>query len=224
MPDLPDLPKTEVAIVALTNDFRTTNRLAKLSRDRKLADAARSYAVFLAGSPKFSHEADGRRPADRIKAAGYEACLTAENLAWMLDSRGFTTNSLAAQMVEGWKNSPGHRKNLLLQHTTETAVAIAKVSGKQKYMAVQLFGRPKRLQYRFEIVNNSGRRVAYTFAEKRLTSEPRTKVQHTACLPGNIAFDRGSGKALTFAAREGARFELSGQRGGFQINQAKMAR
>lgn len=37
-------------------------------------------------------------------------CIVSENIAHQYNSLGFTTEELAEQFVQGWKNSPGHRK------------------------------------------------------------------------------------------------------------------
>lgn len=208
MPVLPDIPKAEIAIVELANAFRATQKLSAVKSDPVLTRAARDFARFLAASTIFSHEADGRRPADRIKAAGYQACSTAENLAWMSDSRGFETRDLATRMVEGWKASPPHRKNLELAHVTETGVAIAKVRGQEKYMAVQLLGRPTSLQYSFQIENLAGRAVDYAAFGKSLKIEPNTMVQHTVCEPGEVTFQLAPGGLLSKPAI--SRFETKG--------------
>lgn len=208
MPITPDLPKAEIAIVEMTNEFRREHKLGPVKAEPALTKAAREYAKFLAASTIFSHEADGRRPADRIKAASYAACTTAENLAWMLDSRGFETRDLASRMVEGWKNSPPHRKNLLLEHVTETGVAIHKVTGAEKYVSVQLFGRPLSLQYQVEVENRAGRKVAYSIGERRLTAEANTLVRHTVCDPGDIVFETKPGGFLSKA--ETQRFHAAG--------------
>jgi hypothetical protein len=215
MPVLPDIPKAEAAIVELANAFRSSAQLQAVKSDPALTRAARDFARFLAASTIFSHEADGRRPADRIKAAGYQACSTAENLAWMSDSRGFETRILATRMVEGWKGSPPHRKNLELPHVTETGVAIAKVRGQDKYMAVQLFGRPASLQYRFQIENLAGRPVDYAAFGKSLKIEPDTMVQHMVCEPGEVTFQLAPGGLFSkpatsrFATKDGYVFRLT---------------
>ena len=79
--DMPDLAKTEVAIIAMTNAFRSENQLQSVRTNTVLATAAKAYAEYLARTGKFAHEADGRQPADRAKAAGYSYCIVAENLA-----------------------------------------------------------------------------------------------------------------------------------------------
>ena len=82
----PDLPAVEVAIVDKTNAFRKAHKLGALRRNAKLDAAARAFARFMARTSEFSHTADGREPAERIKAAGYSYCLVAENLAFHADT------------------------------------------------------------------------------------------------------------------------------------------
>jgi hypothetical protein len=220
MPITPDLPKTEAAIVEMTNAFRRENALSVVKTEGKLAKAARDYARFLAAAPIFSHEADGRRPQDRIKAAGYAPCHTAENLAWMLDSRGFETRDLAYKLVEGWKKSPPHRKNLMLQHVMETGVAVAKVTGAEKYMAVQLFGRPQSMQYTFTIENRAGRMVPYKVGTQKVELKANTLVRHTVCDPVVLELQVGglnaSQKSATtrYAARDGQIYRLTRAKSG----------
>jgi len=220
MPITPDIAKTEAAIIEQTNAFRATARLGALKPDTALAKAAREYARFLAASTVFSHEADGRRPVDRSKAAGYQPCSVAENLAWHFDSRGFETLQLATMNVEGWKSSPSHRKNLLLPHATETGVAIVKARQEPKYYAVQLMGRPASLQYTFEIENGSGREVVYKVAGEENRIAPRMLVRHTACTPAEVTFQIARGGLLTkevvarYDARGGAVFRLRTAKGG----------
>jgi Cysteine-rich secretory protein family len=188
----PDIAKTELAIIELTNVFRAEQKLAPVKSNPALTAAARAYAKFLASSEMFSHTADGRQPQDRVKAAGYEYCRTAENLALNLDSRGFQTAQLARDAVEGWKNSPGHRKNLEAPHVTEIGVGIAKSKTEEKYLSVQLFGRPMSLQYEFKIMNEAGVPVSYRYNGETQTVGPRIIVTHTACDPGEITFVRSS--------------------------------
>jgi uncharacterized protein YkwD len=51
----------------------------------------------------------------RVSAAGYDWGFAAENLG-----AGYSTLDDA---VQGWKTSPGHRKNLLDPHATEIGIA-----------------------------------------------------------------------------------------------------
>jgi hypothetical protein len=186
----PDIAMTELAIIELTNVFRAEQKLAPVKPNPALTAAARAYARFLADSTVFSHTADGRQPAERVKAAGYAYCRTAENLALNLDSRGFVTKQLASDAVEGWKNSPGHRRNMVVPHVTEIGVGVAKSKTDEKYLSVQLFGRPASLQYTFKIMNEASASVSYSYNGEAQTVEPRIVVTHTACDPGEISFDR----------------------------------
>lgn len=209
--DLPDLPKTEAAIVRLTNAFRAENRLQPVQPNAALRRAAQAYADHLARSGQFSHSADGRQPADRARAAGYEPCQVAENLALNVDSRGFRTEELARQAVDGWKNSAGHRRNMLAPSVTEIGIGIAKAPQEPKYISVQLFGRPLALAYRFRIENGTDQAVRYRFQEKEHQIAPRYVVTHTSCQPGTVRFD---GVALpqanaSFTASDGTVYRLT---------------
>ena len=220
MPVLPDIPAAEAIIVQQTNVFRAENKLPAVQSEPALAKAARIYAQFLSATPVFSHEADGRRPVDRIKAAGYQACSSAENLALLGHPNGFETLDLATRMVEGWKNSPGHRKNMLLEHVIETGVAIFKSRREEKYFAVQLFGRPASMQYAFAVENTAGRAVTYTLGADETKIEPRMVVRHSTCLPTVVTFQlKGGGllsKAVTarYEAKGGQVFRLTAAKGG----------
>lgn len=207
----PDLPKVEIVIVEMTNQFRRQNRLSALKRNRTLDEAARSFAAYLARTGKFSHTADGRRPADRTRSAGYKHCRISENLALNVDSRGFRTRQLARGAVDGWKNSPPHRKAMVDPFVTEIGVGVVKAAREHRYLSVQLFGRPRALQYRFTIRNMAATRVGYSHTGRQHELPPRTEVQHTECNPANLRFEqvrtanRRRGRA-EFATRDGDLF------------------
>ena len=162
----PDVPKVELAIIEMTNQFRAEHKLGAVSRNAQLDAAARYFARYLARTGKFAHEADGRKPADRAKAHGYQFCQIAENLALHLDSRGFATRQLAGKAVTGWINSPGHRRNMLRPHVTQIGVAVAKAPFQPKYISVQLFGLPMSARYGYNVFNYSDFKVAYSDGSK----------------------------------------------------------
>lgn len=203
-----DAGQAEIAIVELTNAFRRENGAVELRRAPQLDKAARQYADFLVRSGLFSHEADGRRSPDRIKAAGYGACASAENLASLQRDNGFETRELAVRMVEGWKNSPGHRRNMLMGVATETGVAVVKARAAEKYVSVQLFGRPVSLEYSFKIANESRGKVEYSFGGEKFAVEPRETITHTACAPDDVVFAAGALGTRTGAAAVAARAGL----------------
>lgn len=208
-PITPDLPAAEVEIIALTNAFRAGKKLGGLRPNSALTAAARAYATYLAKNGKFSHTADGHEAGDRVTAAGYAWCGVAENLASQLDSSGFETRALATKSVEGWINSPGHRDNMLAPHMTETGVGIASdpTSPHPKYVTVQLFARPKSLQYEFQISNAAAEPITYSFRGETQEIAAHAGVRYTACDPATLTFDRiGTGAKVRPVA---ARFEAS---------------
>jgi hypothetical protein len=204
---LPDLPQTEAAIIEFTNTFRKTNALQDVRPNAALTAAARAFADYLARTGKFAHEADGRKAEQRAQAQGYSYCLVAENLAWNLNSRGFATQELAREVVEGWKNSPGHRANLLLKDATEVGVAVTRAPNENpKFISVQLFGRPASLKVTFAIQNQSGKAVLYTLGDETELLQPREIATHTDCTPRMLTIDKGNEPPVRFDPRDGDRF------------------
>lgn len=207
MATLPDLPQTEIAILEMTNAFRKESKLGAVRTNAALTAAARAFADYLAKTGKFAHEADGHKPAERAQAQGYRYCLISENLAMNLDSRGFETRALAHQAVEGWKNSPGHRANMLQPAVTEIGVAVARApNADPKFISVQLFGRPEALKVEFRIENKTGAAVGYTLGEKTHALPVRSIVTHASCEPKQLTFDKAGAAAQRFAPRDGDRF------------------
>lgn len=214
----PDLPQTETAIIEMTNTFRKASALQEVKPNTALAAAARAFADYLARAGKFAHDADGRKPEERVLAHGYSYCLVAENLAWNLNSRGFESRQLAGEVVEGWKVSPGHRRNLLLRDATEIGVAVVRVPDKSpKFLSVQLFGRPESLKVTFSIQNQSNMAVSYSLGTETDLLSPRETVTHTDCDPRLLTFDKpgdkpGQGPAR-FTPRNGDRFVIRARAG-----------
>lgn len=182
----PNLDEVEAQILDLTNAFRREHKLGALRRDQSLDRAAKAYAGYLARTGKFSHTADGREFSDRIKAAGYAAYLGAENLALNGDSRGFTVRKLARDAVEGWKESPGHRKNMLTALAVDIGVGVAKTAGEQTYYSVQLFGRPEALRQKFSVENRAGLPVVIGVDGERKRLPERAILTLSTCRPTEI--------------------------------------
>ncbi|WP_312888671.1 CAP domain-containing protein [Nonomuraea rhodomycinica] len=97
----------EEEVVALTNKARTGNGCRPLTHDPKLHLAAERHSAAMAAQGFFDHTApDGSDPGDRIRAAGFTPVRAwGENIAM-----GQRT---AAQVVQGWLDSPGHRANIM---------------------------------------------------------------------------------------------------------------
>ena len=176
----PDLDQAERHVVEQTNRLRREQGAAPVRPNRQLEQAARAFAQFMAKSGQYGHQADGREPVQRTRAAGYDECLVAENIAYQYSSAGFDTQELADGFFDGWRQSPGHRRNMLEADATETAVAMA-VSVQGRYYAVQLFGRPASQRVRFAIANRALQAVRYELDGKPFDLPPRATRTHEQC-------------------------------------------
>ncbi|MEL7048572.1 MAG: CAP domain-containing protein [Pseudomonadota bacterium] len=188
-PALPDVPVVERQIIALTNEFRAEERLKPVRRNAQLDRAAIDYARLLATTDQFAHDADGQGPENRVTKAGYGYCQIAENLALHLNSRGFSSDNLAELAMEGWINSPGHRRNLLQPHVTEIGIAVVRAPDKHpKYISVQLLGRPQSEAYSFQVSNSSKTTITYGYAGEDHNVKPGFAVRHSDCIPHTLQF------------------------------------
>lgn len=218
MPVLPDLPAAETAIIEMTNAFRADHKLAPVKQNPKLANAARAYARKLVAYEGLSHTADGTTPAQRIAGAGYRYCQVGENLASILDTRGFSGQEYARRAVKGWEESPGHRKNMLLPFVTEIGVGVVRASPNEpKYIAVQLFARPEAAKYSFKVRNETPQAVAYRFNGESNKVSPREIITHTACLPGLLEFDTSPKAAARYDASNGQVYSLKAAQGSVKV-------
>lgn len=125
-------------VLELTNDFRAQNGLSALKLNVELNAAAQNHSEDMANQDYFSHTGkNGSQPWDRAKVVGYEALAMGENIA--------AGQSTPEAVVEGWKNSSGHRANMLNAKYTELGVGyfyLANDVGSVNYNTywTQLFG------------------------------------------------------------------------------------
>jgi uncharacterized protein YkwD len=178
---VPDLGEVTAIVVRRVNSLREAERGAPLSIDRRLMAAAEDFAAYMARTDRYGHQADGRRPAERVGKRGYDYCIVSENIAYQFSSSGFTAEELAARLVQGWRDSAGHRRNLLDPDVTETGVAIARSDETGHYYAVQLFGRPKSLSTAFRISNESDATIEYETGGRTYSLPPRFARSHEQC-------------------------------------------
>jgi uncharacterized protein YkwD len=196
--DRPDLAGVNRLVIDQTNQFRRAEGRNATVPNAQLTASAREFAEFMARTDRYGHEADGREPAQRAKAHGYDYCMVAENIAYEYSSAGFTTQELAQELVDGWKHSPGHRRNMLDGTATETGVAIAQSPRSERYYAVQLFGRPQALRIKFQVSNRSPQPVSYELGGKTYPLPPNVTRTHEQCrsdalnlrLPGETSATR----------------------------------
>ena len=101
----------------LVNAYRKSKGLKPLTLDTRLTDTAKGHSRDLAKWDRISHYgSDGSNPWDRVKRAGYNARLAAENVG--------TGQATIDEAFKGWQESPGHNKNLLLPDATQLGIAL----------------------------------------------------------------------------------------------------
>jgi cysteine-rich secretory family protein len=217
--ETPDLPKAVQLIIDQTNEFRKQEKRPAVQVNKELTKAAEYFAKFMAKTGKYGHEADEKKPAERAKEHDYDYCIVLENIAKVFNSEGFSTEALASQFVKGWKESPGHRKNMLDPDVTDTGVAIARSEETGYYFAVQMFGRPKSKMLEFQIVNRSDAEVEYKIDSEEFKLAPRITRTHQVCRPPEVAFktpkELTETKPLKLAG--GEKLAVSGRDGKYEV-------
>jgi uncharacterized protein YkwD len=205
-PRRPDVEAATRAIVQGTNDFRASQGLGATRPEARLGETARRFAESMASTDRYGHEADGSTPAQRAQASGYAYCALAENIGYVMKSSGFSAAELADAFVEGWKNSPPHRKNMLEPAVTETGIGLAQSQKTQRWYAVQLLGRPRAAAIRFSIVNDTAGPVEYRLGDEVYALPPRVTRTHQQCTDQTV-LAIGSGRdAARTTPHDGARY------------------
>lgn len=199
-----------------TNAFRNDHGLRELALDEALTEAASRFADYLATNDVLGHTADGRRPAERAEAKGYSYCIVLENLAYAYRSSGYTAHELVDELVEGWKQSPAHRENLVDPDVAETGIGVARSTDTGAYYAVQLFGLPESSRREITIVNEATTEFEYRLGDRRLRLAPRYTRTHTICRPADLVFLFDESTA--FEPADGARYRITGSTGNLRID------
>ncbi len=145
-------PNTSIQqrVIDLINAERHANGCnVDLQLSSQLTDAAYGHSQDMAVNNYFSHTgSDGSTMADRVQATGYSYSWLAENIA-----AGYSTPE---DVVAGWMNSAGHRKNILNCNLKETGVGYyyesndqanvrsdsGQMSGPYRYYWTEDFGAP----------------------------------------------------------------------------------
>ena len=190
-PQRADIGTVESLVIQGTNEFRASESLSRLARNGKLDKAARSFAEHLANGGAFSHESGGTTPEIRVFQAGYQACVIAENLARRYSSAGFNTKELADKLVQGWKDSPAHRKNMLEHDAIDTGLAVVYRShdGIEDFYAVQLLGTLESATINFQVLNRNESPIVYRVNEKSFTLNPNMGRGHGRCATPDVQFE-----------------------------------
>jgi uncharacterized protein YkwD len=124
------------ALVDRTNAERTGAGLATLRADSRLMQAAQIHAEQMAAAGRMEHTLpDARYPRleDRLAAVAYRWQAIGENVA--------AGQRDAAQVVQDWMGSSGHRANILNANFTEMGAGYI-VDGSGRTYWVQVFARP----------------------------------------------------------------------------------
>lgn len=152
-----DKSKLEKKVHQLTNQYRLQHGLNSLSWDDKLSNVAKSHSQDMALRNYFSHDTpEGRDPTDRATSNGYKCEKTigylmyigiAENIfqnnlyhtVWYTDGiiTSYDWNSLddiAQSTVDGWMNSPGHRKNILTETFDREGIGVEIATNDKVYI------------------------------------------------------------------------------------------
>jgi hypothetical protein len=187
-------------LVQRTNELRAQSGWRPLTTEPRLTAAAARFARHMAETDRYGHEVDGRQPAERAQAQGYQHCLTAENIAFASSARGFQAGELAQRLFDGWVHSPPHRRNLLDGDMTHVGMAVAQSPRSGKHYAVQLFGRPRAMAVRITLANRSRDTVQYELAGESYEIKPDIVRTHERCRRALLAL-KAEGLDETSAAK-----------------------
>jgi uncharacterized protein YkwD len=104
------------AAASMISGYRANNGLAAVSVDPELMKLADAQARAMAAHDKMDHNVI-RDFGERLKIAGYKSTVAAENIG-----AGYHT---LAEAFSGWRDSPPHRKNMLLAGASRIGIAAA---------------------------------------------------------------------------------------------------
>jgi uncharacterized protein YkwD len=132
-----DLAAVRAAILEAVNAARRDARLRPLTLDPRLNAAAQQHAEDMRDRHFYGHQTpEGRQPRQRVQAAGYPVQSVGENIA----EGQFTVD----EVMNGWLQSPDHRKNILEPRFSHLGVGLAIGDYQDRYRLVwvQNFGAP----------------------------------------------------------------------------------
>jgi uncharacterized protein YkwD len=137
---LRDVGRVRAALLAEVNARRRKAGAPALRSSPALDKAAQGHAEDMLARSYFAHESpSGTTVRERSREAGYDWRAIGENIAEGQFS--------VAQVMEGWMNSPDHRRNILDPAYTDLGTGLVTAKGKDghyRVIWVQNFGAPKR--------------------------------------------------------------------------------
>lgn len=185
-PEPRELPEAAEQIIALSRAFRQQQERSAVEIDPHLTETARYFAQYMAKTNQYGHQADGQRPSQRAKAHGYDYCMVSENIGYLFSTQPLAADELARRFVEGWKESPKHRENMLEPAVTQIGAAVAQSQASGYYFAVQMLGRPESAAIRFELTNQTQTVLRYRLGEQWLELPPGYTRLHQRCQTGEV--------------------------------------
>jgi uncharacterized protein YkwD len=102
------------AAASMISGYRRNNGLGDVSLDPQLMRMAEDQARAMATKDKLDHDVAGNFQ-QRLRKSGYRAATGAENIG-----AGYHT---LAEAFSGWRDSPGHKANMLLKGATQMGIA-----------------------------------------------------------------------------------------------------
>lgn len=152
-----DYAQLEALINQKINAYRRKHNLAELSiTDPILHKAAQQQSNYLSNpnayfDHKQKHHAATSTPLKRTQYYGGNYTLVAENIAkssflsvFMKGNKHIippTYSEAAAEFVDGWINSPGHKENILNKKITKMATALSFNATENELCATQVFAK-----------------------------------------------------------------------------------
>jgi hypothetical protein len=131
-------PGSEVdsAVAAsMFSGYRANHGLGPLAVDPVLTRIAKEHAVAMAARRTVGHDVGNGNLDQRARRAGYDYARINENIAG-----GYHT---LAEAFSGWRDSPDHKKNMLMRDATHMGIAVAQAPGyKYKVFWAMVVARP----------------------------------------------------------------------------------
>ncbi len=105
---------------ALISSYRRSHGLGPVRVDRELMRLAQQHARAMAARNELGHNV-GARFEDRVRNSSIRARLVVENVA--------AGQRTLAEAFAGWRDSPGHRANMLAPEVTRMGIGVARALG-----------------------------------------------------------------------------------------------
>lgn len=151
-----------------TNEKRVNGQIQPLKENPSLNAAARNKAIDMAARDYWSHDTpDGKKPWFFIENQQYKYAAAEENLAYGFDS--------SASVINGWMNSPLHKKAMLNQNVSEVGFGVAKSDNYQgkgpQTIIVAFYAEPAKVTGQLALTNIINNDQKISFAEALTTGK-----------------------------------------------------